>query len=89
MFTRKHKVRWLTTPYRQPDPLPDSRACIYPRRHRRLIAILYRPVELYALDTTGKRVDRSNQRGGYRLHVRSRCAPQHLRPTTYFTNENR
>ena len=38
MFSRKHLLRWLTTAYRQPDPLPNSGACIYPRRHRRLIA---------------------------------------------------
>ena len=37
--------------------------------------ILHRPVVLYALAATGKRVDHSNQRGGYRLHVRNRCAP--------------
>ena len=24
MFARKHMLRWLTTPYRQPDPLPNS-----------------------------------------------------------------
>ena len=41
--------------------------------------ILRRPVELYALVATGKRVDYSNQRGDYCLYVRSRCAPQHLR----------
>ena len=29
--------------------------------------ILHRPVELYALGATGKRVDHGNQRGGYRL----------------------
>ena len=38
MFTRKRLLRWLTTPYSHPDPLPNSGACIYPRRHRRLIA---------------------------------------------------
>ena len=32
------------------------------RRH-----ILHRPVELYALAATWKRVDQSNQRSGYRL----------------------
>ena len=74
MFARKHLLRWLTTAYRQPEPLPNSRACIYPCRHRRLIAHPAPPVELYALAATGKRVDHSNQRGGYRLHVRSRCA---------------
>ena len=37
MFARKHLLRWLTTPYRQPHPLPNSGARIYPRRHRRLI----------------------------------------------------
>ena len=37
--------------------------------------ILQRPVELYTLAATGKRFDRSNQRGGCRPHVRSRRAP--------------
>ena len=83
MFARKHLLRWLTTAYRQPEPLPNSGACIYPCRHRRLIAHPAPPVELYALAATGKRVDHSNQRGGYRLHVRSRCAPQYLRPVVY------
>ena len=45
--------------------------------------ILHRPVELYSLGTTGKRVDRSNQRGGYRLHVRSRCATQYSSGAVY------
>ena len=38
MFARKHLLRWLTTPYRQPDPHPNSGACIYPRRPGWLIA---------------------------------------------------
>ena len=37
MFARKHMLCWLTIAYRQPDPPPNSRSCIYPRRHRQLI----------------------------------------------------
>ena len=31
MLARQHLLHWLTTPYRQPDPLPNSGACIYSR----------------------------------------------------------
>ena len=102
MFARKHMLRWLTTPYRQPDPLPDSaKICpiksnhfsTEPSSNDRLAealrtrnprwttrALWYPPApsQLYTLAATGKRVDHSNQHGGYRLHIRSRCAPQHL-----------
>ena len=32
MFARKHLLRWLTTPYRQPDPLPNSEESVQSNR---------------------------------------------------------
>ena len=73
MFARKHKVRWLTTHYRQPDPLPNPGACIYPHRHQRLIAHPAPLVELYTLTVTGKRaVQTAPRTEGYRHRYGSR-----------------
>ena len=79
MFARKHLLSWLTTAYRQPDPLPNFRACIYPRRHRRLIACPAPPGRVVRARRHWEASGSRNQRGGYRLHIRSGCAtsPSH------------
>ena len=80
MFARKHLLRWLTTPYRQPVRFPNSERVFIRTGIGYRLRLLHHLVELYMLAATGKQVDHSNQHGGYRLHVRSHCAPRPLRP---------
>ena len=52
MFARKHKVRWLTTAYRQPDPLPNS-AKICPIKPNHLSGGLHKTLILPVKDFKG------------------------------------